>query len=128
MLVDTSVWIDFFCGRQTTQVGILEESITQHKNIYYCGLVLTELLQGISNKKDSRLIKSHFTSLLYLEMEKEIYLNAADIYAMLRKKGVTIRKTIDCLIAALAISSKLPLLHNDKDFKPIAKHCGLIVF
>lgn len=125
MLVDTTVWVDFFRGKETRQVATLEKAILQRDNIFYCGLVLTEILQGISNAKQSQLLKSHFNSLLYLDMHRDVYLHAADIYVILRQKGITVRKTIDCLIAALAISHKIPLLHNDRDFHPIKKHCGL---
>lgn len=127
MLVDTTVWVDFFRGRETKQVVLLEKAILQRDNIFYCGLVLTEILQGIPNAKQSQLVKSHFNSLLYLDMHRDVYILAADIYAKLRQKGITVRKTIDCLIAACAISNKLPLLHNDRDFFPIEEHCGLSV-
>jgi len=125
MLVDTTVWVDFFRGKETKQVILLEKAISQRDNIFYCGLVLTEILQGILNVKQSQLVKSHFNSLLYLDMHRDAYLHAADIYVKLRQKGITVHKTIDCLIAALAISHKMPLLHNDRDFYPIEKYCGL---
>lgn len=125
IFVDTTVWVDFFRGRHTKQVQCLEATIQQNNTIFYCGLVLTELLQGIPNKKQSQQLKSHFDSLLYIEMLEADYVTAAEIYVTLRQKGVTVRKTIDCLIAALAISHQLPLLHSDKDFLPIAKYCGL---
>ena len=126
MLVDTTVWVDFFRGKETKQVVTLEKAILQRDNIFYCGLVLTEILQGISIAKQSQLVKSHFNSLLYLDMHRDVYLHAADIYVKLRQKGITVRKTIDCLIASLAILNKLPLLHNDRDFYPIEEHCSLV--
>jgi predicted nucleic acid-binding protein len=125
MLVDTTVWIDFFRGTNTRQVSVLEESIGRQDELFYCGVILTEILQGISRKKQSQHVKSLFGSLLYLDFSHDIYIQAADIYVKLREKGVTVRKTIDCLIAALAISNELPLLHSDKDFIPIEKYCGL---
>lgn len=71
-------------------------------------------------------MKSHFSSLLYVDIHRDIYIHAAEIYVKLRQKGITVRKTIDGLIAALAISIKLELLHNDKDFFPIEEYCGLL--
>ena len=62
---------------------------------------------------------------MYLEMDKEIYLEASNIYRTLRKEGITIRKPIDCMIAAVALHNNIPLIHNDKDFYPIEKKFGL---
>ncbi len=58
-------------------------------------------------------------------MPDTVFLRSAEIYRNLRKKGITIRKPLDCMIASTAIENDMPLLHNDKDFQPIAKHCGL---
>ena len=125
MLVDTSVWVDFLRGNETKQVHYLEKAIYQQDDLYYCGIVLTEVLQGITDTKQSQSVRSYFDSMLYLEMDRDVYISAANLYAGLRRKGITVRKTLDCLIAALAITSSMPLLHNDKDFLPIEAHCGL---
>jgi len=125
VLVDTTVWIDFFTGKPTPQVNILELLISEGQDICVCGLVLTEVLQGVREGKQYRKIRTHFENLVFLPMTQAMHLHAADIYRSLRKKGITIRKPIDCMIASLAIAHKVQLLHNDKDFNPIEKHCGL---
>ncbi len=125
ILVDTTVWIDFFTGKPTPQVDILELLISDGQDICLCGLVLTEVLQGVREERDYKKIKTYFGNLLFLPMTQAMHLRSAEIYRSLRKKGITIRKPIDCMIASVAIAHKVHLLHNDKDFVPIEKHCGL---
>jgi predicted nucleic acid-binding protein len=125
ILVDTTVWIDFFRSKSTGQINTLEFLISDGQEICTCGLVLTEVLQGIRHDKQYQLTKTNFESLIFLSMNKAMYLRAAEIYRFLRKRGITVRKPIDCMIASVAISNNAHLLHNDRDFVPIAKHCGL---
>ena len=125
ILVDTTVWIDFFTGKPTPHVDILELLISEGQDICVCGLVLTEVLQGVREEKQYKKIKTYFENLLFLPMTQAMHLHSADIYRSLRKKGITIRKPIDCMIASVAIAHNVQLLHNDKDFIPIEKHCGL---
>ena len=124
-LVDTTVWIDFFTGKANPQVDILELLISEGQDICICGMVLTEVLQGVREEKQYKKIHSYFQSLLFLPMTQDMHLHAAVIYRSLRKKGITVRKPIDCMIASVAITHKVQLLHNDKDFDPMAKHCHL---
>lgn len=125
LLVDTSVWIDFFNDNKHAEITFLENSIKNRIDISYCGVILTEILQGIKTTKDYVLTKKAFTSFTYLEMHEEIFIEAADIFRKLQRKGITIRKTMDCLIAAVAIVYQTPLLHRDRDFDPIVRYCGL---
>lgn len=125
ILVDTTVWIDFFTGKTTPQVDILELLISEGQDICVCGLVLTEVLQGVREETQYKKIKTYFENLLFLPMTQAMHLQSAAIYRSLRKKGITIRKPIDCMIASAAIAHNVQLLHNDKDFLPIEKHCGL---
>ena len=125
VLVDTTVWIDFFTGKATPQVNILELLISEGQDICVCGLVLTEVLQGVREEKQYKKIKTHFENLLFLPMTQAMHVHSAEIYRSLRKKGITIRKPIDCMIASVAIAHDVKLLHNDRDFIPIEKHCGL---
>ncbi len=127
VLVDTSVWIDFFHDRKTPHVEFLESCISESKNLCICGIILTEILQGIRNDKQYSKIKRYLENLLYLPMEYSTYLESAEVYRFLRKKGVTIRKPVDCMIASVALEHNVPILHNDKDFNPIEHHCGLQV-
>lgn len=127
ILVDTTVWIDFFAGRDTTQATFLQQLIEQNEEICTCGIVLTEILQGIRNNREHTKVNELFSSLHFLEMQRETFIHAADIYRKLRIRCITIQKTLDCMIASIAIEHKIPLLHHDRDFQPIEKYCGLVV-
>jgi predicted nucleic acid-binding protein len=116
ILVDTTVWIDFFSNRHAAHTAYLAKLIEQQDDICICGVVLTEILQGIKNTKEQRQVEEGLESLIFLEMTRETFVLAADIFRTLRQKGVTVRKTVDCMIAAVAIENNMPLLHNDRDF------------
>jgi hypothetical protein len=125
ILVDTSVWIDFFTNRPSLQAEYLAQVIKQQQELCICGVILTEILQGIKNPREHEQVNDLLSSLGFFDMDKSIFILAADIYRSLRSRGITIRKTLDCMIAAVAIKYKVPLLHHDRDFEPIEKHCGL---
>ena len=127
VVVDTSVWIDFFSGRSTRHVETLEQLLTVGDDVCLCGVILAEILQGIRSEIDYRKTKAYLEFLLYLPMDRRTFERAAEIYRSLRKKGVTVRKPVDCMIASVAIEQGIPLLHNDRDFDPVEKHCGLEV-
>ena len=126
-LVDTTVWIDFFAARSLPHVAMLEDLIENREDICICGIILTEVLQGIRKDTEFKKTRSLFKNLILLPMPYTVFLRSAEIYRNLRKKGITIRKPLDCMIASTAIENEMPLLHNDKDFQPIEKHCGLKV-
>jgi len=128
VLVDTTVWIDFFAGQSLPHVAKLVNLIEDKEDICICGIILAEVLQGIRKDNEYRKTRDLFKTLLFLPMPYSVFLRSAEIYRKLRKKGITIRKPLDCMIAATAIENDLPLLHNDKDFLPIAEHSGLKVF
>ena len=86
------------------------------------------MLQGIRSDADCRKTRDYFDSLIFLLMRQATFVRAADLYRSLRKKGVAIRKPVDCLIAAVAIEYDVPLLHNDRDFDEIAGGSELRVF
>ncbi|TXH67415.1 MAG: PIN domain nuclease [Thiothrix sp.] len=125
ILVDTSVWIDFFAGRNLPQVQVLEYLIQTDADLALCGIILTEILQGISNDKQHQQVRDYLEPLLRLEITEAIWLEAAELYRNLRKQGITIRKTNDCIIAATALHYKARLLHNDRDFEAIQQHYPL---
>lgn len=125
ILVDTTVWIDFFAARSTAQVITLETLIKGREDICICGIILTEVLQGIRKETEFRKTRDLFNSLILLPMTYSTFVRSAEIYRDLRKRGITIRKSVDCMIASVALENDIPLLHNDKDFHPIEKHCGL---
>lgn len=121
ILVDTSVWIDFFANRPKPHVDTLRQRILNNDELAICGIVLTEVLQGIRDDKEHQRVKEYMSYLMLLPLNDETFLHAAQIYRTLRKQGITIRKTNDCLIAAVALENNCALLHNDSDFRLIAK-------
>jgi len=125
VLVDTTVWIDFFSANAHPHVEALEKLIAEREDICLCGVILTEILQGIRDDPEFIKTRDLLANLVFLPMSYSVYLSSAEIYRALRRKGITIRKSVDSMIAAVAIEHKIPLLHNDKDFVPIEKHFGL---
>lgn len=126
ILVDTSVWIDFFKGAGTSQVRLLEKHILDNADIAICGIILTEILQGIRDDKQYRRVKRYLKPLILLPMDENTFIRAADLFRQLRKQGLTIRKTNDCIIAATAIQHGAALLHKDRDFEILEKNSALI--
>ena len=126
-LVDTSVWIDFFAGRDTPHVRRVVELLVAEDDLCLCGVVLTEILQGIRDDREYTQTKAMLANLLWLPMECHIFLQAAHIYRTLRKRGMTIRNSVDCMIAAVCLEYELDLLHHDRDFDVIAEHFDLRV-
>ena len=125
VLVDTTVWIDFFSVRSYPHVKALENLILNREDICLCGIILTEILQGIKKDSEFNRTRDLLTNLIFLSMPYSVFLRSAEIYRNLRRKGITIRKPMDCMIASVALEHDMPLLHNDKDFIPIEKHFGL---
>lgn len=125
VLVDTTVWIDFFRGTESENVAKLEEAIRSRADICCCGFVLTEVLQGIKDEKELVSTKRLFEGLIYLEDDRSTFELAATIYRELRPKGTTIRNSIDCLIAATVIQHGVAFLENDRDYKFIDQHYPL---
>jgi len=125
MLVDTSVWIDFFNGTSNALVDRLETALIEEDSIRTCGIVLMEIFQGIRSETELQRVKQCFDELPCLPMERAVFEEAARMYRTLRHQGITIRKPIDCLIAAVALHHDVALLHNDRDFLPLAQHFGV---
>ena len=125
VLVDTTVWIDFFAARSSGHVAALEGLITNREDICICGIVLTEVLQGIRKDTEFKKTRDLFNNLLFLPMPYPVFLKAAEIYRGLRRKGITIQKSVDCMIASVALENDIQLLHNDKEFETIEKYYGL---
>ena len=125
ILVDTSVWIDFFAGRDLPHVSALERFILDSEDLALCGIILTEILQGIADDASHQRVRHYLRPLIMLPMPETVFVKAADLYRKLRRKGITIRKTNDCIIAATALEFQCQLLHNDRDFSLIAKHINL---
>ena len=127
VLIDTTVWIDLFAGRELPHVAVLESLIKKREDICICGIILTEVLQGIRDIKEFRKTQELFNYMIFLPMPYSVFLGAAEIYRKLRRKGITIRNSVDCMIASVAIENDIMLLHNDRDFKPIESEFNLKV-
>ena len=125
LLVDTSVWIDYFHGVKNSNSDRLKVAINSSDDIGVCGIVCMEVLQGVRREKELAVVRSIIDDLLYLPEERSTYIFGADIYRFLRKKGLTIRKPVDCVIAAVCIENSAFILHNDRDFQVIARHFPL---
>ena len=127
ILVDSSVWIDYFRGTITAQTEKLDTLLGQEL-LAIGDLILTEVLQGFTNEREFNEVRKMLTSLTVVELGGlEIAVQAARNFRRLRAAGVTVRKTIDTLIATWCIESEYQLLHSDQDFDPFAKHLGLRV-
>jgi predicted nucleic acid-binding protein len=125
ILVDSSVWIDYFNGTTTAAVVRLDQLLGSEQ-LAIGDLILTEVLQGFTSERDFRAAEQMLTSLLVVELGgREIAIQAAKNFRALRKAGVTVRKTIDTVIATRCIESGYDLLHDDRDFDPFVKHLGL---
>ena len=120
ILVDTSVWIDFLTGVNSRHRRTLHQLIEDDEELSLTGIVLTEILQGIREEKDFKTVKETLLEFpIYQPKGIETYLKAAGIYRHCRKKGKTVRKTVDCIIAAICLENHLTLLHKDSDFTHI---------
>ncbi len=125
IVVDSSVWIDYFNGKRTSQTDWLDSSLG-NTPIIMGDLILTEVLQGFQDDRDFRIARDLLLRFPIVPMVgQELALESAMNYRLLRRKGVTVRKTIDVMIGTFCIHHRLPLLHDDKDFDPMVKLLGL---
>lgn len=125
IVVDSSVWIDYFNGVVTDQTDRLDASLSGEL-VVIGDIILAEVLQGFKRDSDFRKAKQLLDALVFKEMlGRELAVKSAQNYRRLRKKGVTVRKTVDVMIATFCIEKGLALLHSDKDFDPMTKHLGL---
>lgn len=124
-MVDSSVWISYLNAKSTQETEFLE-SILGKSPIVMPDLVYSEILQGYREDFVFQETKKFLNEFPFAILgSKELALSSAENYRFLRKKGVTIRKTIDCYIASYCISKDIPLLHSDRDFDPFVEHLGL---
>lgn len=127
ILVDSSVWIDYFRGTITPQTEKLD-ALLGRQPLAIGDLMLVEVLQGFDGERDFQEARKLLTALTVVELGgQEIAIQAAKNFRALRRLGVTVRKTIDTVIATWCIVSAYELLHDDRDFHPFAQHLGLRV-
>ena len=126
VMVDSSVWIDYFNGRDTAQTSRLDDLLSSEV-IGLGDLILVEVLQGFREDKDFQIAKQLLTSLTVFNLlGSDIAVKSADNFRSLRKRGLTVRKTADVVIATFCIENNYPLLFSDKDFIPFVNFLGLI--
>ncbi len=125
ILVDSSVWIDYFRGTPTPQTDRLD-SLLGSEPVIIGDLILTEVLQGFASDRDFNMARKLLTSLDIVNLAgRDIAIQAARNFRMLRALGITVRKTIDTVIATRCMESGFMLLYSDKDFEPFVQHLGL---
>ncbi len=125
ILVDSSVWVDYFRGTLTPQTDALDAMLGSEP-VVIGDLILTEVLQGFRTDRDFNRAKKLLTSLIVIDLGGQaVAIQAARNFRALRSLGVTIRKTIDTVIATRCIEDNYHLLYNDRDFDPFVVHLGL---
>lgn len=127
IVVDTSVWIDYVNGVHTAQTDILDKEL-QERRVVTGDVIMVEFLQGFRDNKQFQTARMLMDSLEYYDfVGKQMAIKTAKNFRLLKKKGVTVRKTIDVLIATFCIEHGFELLHNDRDFEPMKEILGLQV-
>ncbi len=127
IVVDSSIWIDYFNGKKSKKTDWLDESLGIEA-IIMGDIILAEVLQGFQDDKDFKTAKRLLLEFPFIEMlGQEIAIKSAINYRKLRQKGITVRKTIDVMIGTFCIHHNFALLHNDRDFNTIEKHLNLKV-
>ena len=128
ILVDTSVWIDYFNGVENKQTENLDQILSE-QSVLVGDIILTEILQGFDSDKEFKLAKQALNPLDCIHLGgKSLAIKAASNFRFLRSKGVTIRKTVGMLIGSWCIEHEVELLHNDKDFDQIATQLPLHIY
>lgn len=127
VIVDTSVWVDYFNGLENPHTNWLDARLDQER-LGLTTIILTEVLQGIRDEKTAALVVAELRQFAIFEgLSQPLAVQAASNYRLLRKRGKTVRKTIDVLIATFCIEQQHSLLHRDRDFDPFEELLGLSV-
>lgn len=127
IVADTSAWIDYFRGVVAPHTNVLDRELSRAR-IITGDLIIAEFLQGFREEKDFLLARQLMERLEYRDMAgKDMAIAAAQNYRCLRRNGITVRKTMDVLIATFCIENGFPLIHNDRDFDPMEELLGLEV-
>jgi predicted nucleic acid-binding protein len=122
ILVDTSAWIDFLTGTRSSHRRLLHTLLEEEQDLCLTEIIITEILQGIRSDSEYKKVRSFLKEFPIFSLDGlPSFLHAARIYRKCRKTGYTVRSTIDCLIAVVALENRIALLTKDKDFQSIAK-------
>lgn len=130
ILVDTSVLVDYLKGRSNHAVKKLDSVFAMNIPFGITFHIYQELLQGAATPKEFTVLKSYLDAFIFYSVTegRESYAKAAEIFFSCRKRGITVRSSIDCLIVQIALENGLKLLHNDRDFDNIGKVAGKLEF
>jgi predicted nucleic acid-binding protein len=129
IVVDTSVWIDVLAGRRTKQARRCVALIEGGEPVALTDVIFTEVLQGLRADDDVEVVERHLRAFPILRLEGlDDFALAASLYRSARARGITIRNTLDCLIAAPCVRTRAPLLHADADFDRLARCSPLRIF
>lgn len=123
ILVDTSVWIDYLRGKATPATRTLDRIMDDQRPFAITGVIYQEILQGADSESSCQRLQAYFGTQRFLHPHDpvETHARAAGLYGRCRRAGITIRSTVDCLIAQLAIEHEAVLLHGDRDFTRMAE-------
>lgn len=125
ILVDSSIWVNYFNGISTWQTDLLDHYLS-NVPVIIGDLILVEVLQGFRSNNDYEIAKDFLSALLFRQIGGfNVAVQSAQNYRVLRKSGITVRKTIDIIIATFCIIEGLTLLHDDRDFDPMVSHLSL---
>lgn len=125
ILVDSSVWINYFNGIRSWQTDLIDQYLSSIP-VIMGDLILAEVLQGFKSDRDYKTAKKFLSALPFRQIGGyDVAIQSARNYRILRKAGITVRKTIDVIIATFCIMNDLPLLHDDRDFDPMSAHFSL---
>jgi predicted nucleic acid-binding protein len=125
VLVDSSVWVDYFNGFETHESSRLH-ALLGYEPVAIGDLIQLEVLQGFRNERDFKIAARLFAHLTTFDLlGQRLVMRAAQNYRSLRARGITIRKTTDTIIATFCIVNGIPLLYSDRDFNPFAEYLGL---
>lgn len=128
ILIDASAFIEFLNRTGSREDILIEQLIRNNDDVALADITLTEILQGIKTDRECRDVKASLLTFPILSLKSaESYVAAAELYRKCRKKGLTIRSTVDLLIAQMALEHRASLLHNDRDFDSLALVCDIRV-
>ncbi len=128
IVVDTSVWIDFFRDADSWQVDTLAALVEEDEGIALTDVVFTELLQGVRDDRAAKSLERRLAAFDIFRLDDlEDFRRASRLYRQARRAGFTITRTLDCLIASVCVREDVPLLHADTDFDRLASSTDLRV-
>lgn len=129
IVVDTGVWVDVLNGIDSPAAGTCVELIEAGEPVALTDVIFTEILRGLGDEREANEVQRHLRAFPVLRLESlDGFALATELYRTARHSGITIRKTLDCLIAAPCVRANAPLLHADKDFDRLAGRTALRIY